>query len=61
LEARLTLFCKKIVVAKSKEVKTGLSERQIWQNLLKKLKKGYFAGDDDESIYKNRQNNRMPS
>jgi hypothetical protein len=49
LDARLvTLQCKKITVAKFKEVKTGLSDspqnRQVWQNLLRKAMahKGQF-------------------
>jgi hypothetical protein len=46
LDARLTtLLYKKIIVSKSKEVKTGHSNsRQIWQNLLRKAvgQKGLF-------------------
>jgi hypothetical protein len=40
LDARLVTFlCKKIIVAKSKEVKIAWSNsRQIWQNLLRKAK-----------------------
>jgi hypothetical protein len=41
-----TLLCKKIIVAKSKEVKTGWSNsRQVWQNLLRKAmaQKGLFC------------------
>jgi hypothetical protein len=52
LDARLkTLLFKKIIVAKSKEVKTGWSSsRQIWQNLLRKAvaQNAYFADDDDD-------------
>jgi hypothetical protein len=54
LDARLmTLHCKKITVAKSKEVRTG------WSNLIDKsgrifkgrlwLKKGCFVDDDDHT------------
>jgi hypothetical protein len=44
----MTLLCKKIIAAKSKEMKTRWSNtRQIWQNLLR-LKSGCFASDDDD-------------
>jgi hypothetical protein len=46
LDARMTtLFCKKITVVKSKEAKTGWSEVQICQNLLRKAmaEKGLFC------------------
>jgi hypothetical protein len=42
----MTLLCKKIIVAKSKEVKTGsFNSRQIWQNLLRTTmaQKGLFC------------------
>jgi hypothetical protein len=56
LDARLTtLLCKKVTVAKSKEVKTG------WSNSVDKsgrifygrtwLKKGCFANDDDDLLW----------
>jgi hypothetical protein len=48
------MFCKKVIVAKSREVKTGWpNNRQIWQDLLSKAmtQKGLFAKDDDLYIY----------
>jgi hypothetical protein len=40
---------KKNIVAESKEVKTGWSERQVWQNFVSRwLKKGCFASDNDD-------------
>jgi hypothetical protein len=44
-DARLTtLLCKKLTVAKSKELKPGWSNKQIWQDLLRKgmAQKGLF-------------------
>jgi hypothetical protein len=46
-----TLLKKTIIVAKSKEVKTGSSNStHIWKNLPRKAvaQKGCFANDDDE-------------
>jgi hypothetical protein len=48
---RTTSHCEKKTVVKSKEVKTGWSERQVWQNLLPKTmaQNGCFADDDDDN------------
>jgi hypothetical protein len=50
LDARLTtLLCKRIIAAKSKEVKTGCSNtRKIWQNFLRKAMAQNDDDDDDD-------------
>jgi hypothetical protein len=61
LDARLTtLLCKKIIVAKSKEMKArryksvGISRGRLW------LKKGCFANGNDDDDYDDNERKSMP-